>query len=52
MGLWPLLSLMYQVSCEEESHEMHLFLHDGLETIEIQTRDCGPMLQPSEEQEE
>lgn len=32
-GLWPLLSLMYQVSCEEESHEMHLFLHDGPETI-------------------
>lgn len=39
MGLWPLLSLMYQVSCEEESHEMHLFLHNQVLRLEIQARD-------------
>ena len=46
MGLWPLLSRMYQVSCEAESHEMHLFLHNQVLRVEIQARDHGPMLQP------
>ena len=35
MGLWPLLSRMYQVSCEEESHEMHQLLHSQTLRLEI-----------------
>lgn len=35
MGLWPLLSRMYRVSCEEESHEMHLLLRSQTLRLEI-----------------